>query len=316
MNISKIDNIVNHLRFVLYIAAFLINTLMFVVYLRKNLRKISVSTYIITIAIAYLILNVFFTMDIAFFKLRNIILNYSEFSCQFYIYLTMLPGPLSAWLETAAGFDRFLIVIFPAKFVFLRKLRFQMLIIMAISVFIMGVYLNSAFKYHIDFKMLNMTGRACFPNIKDFKSIEYPELFVGSTIPFVLMAFSSTATFLGILKSRNRLQTALRSDQMRRTRSRDIKFGVTMISLNILFLLMVMPYSLRTLYYILTKNFRSNLTEYILARISKILRELFYSFYFLLQISVNSHVRNELLRLVRNGLKRIKTLQSTFNSRS
>ena len=286
------------------------NTFMLVVYSAKNMRKISISTYFCAIAVVNLLFHVLRIIGISSFFGYEIISS-SELSCNLFLYLTYLTASSSAWLDTAAGFDRLLVILYPTRFMFLRKLRIQALIISTIIVANIGIYLHTAFKnklFVLYSKNETLHYICGFKDKSASVSVMFTDFFTASIVPFLLMAISSTVTFRGVLKSRNRIKTSLQTDQS--INLRDLKFGVTIISLNILFVVMTAPTLILTVFFQNPYGVGQN-TFMMLNRISSLFHDLFFAISFLVQVAVNSHVRGELLRLMGRGLNKVGISQKT-----
>lgn len=311
LQINKINKYLVVIQIGCNITGIISNTFMFIVYSVKDLRKISISTYFCAIAVVNLFLHVFHIIGLFAYFGYNIT-STSKLTCILFPYLISFTGSCSAWLDTAAGFDRFLVILYPASFSFLRKLRFQAFIILIIIVANMGIYLHTAFNTEMRaIGSKNHTSYLCTLSDQASLSIMYTNFFTASVVPFLLMGISSTATFIGVLKSRNRIKTSHQKDQSMNIR--DIKFGVTIISLNVLFFIMTAPSLILSVFFQNTNAF-SNYTHVILKRITEFIHDLFYSISFFVQVVVNSHVRSELMKLMGRGLNKFGLSQNTASS--
>lgn len=90
INLTKLD-----IRLGVAIFGIVGNLLMLFVYSRKNMRKITVSTYFRVIAVVNLLMNVANIIIYVFAKILYDMYDSTEFSCKFVHYLFALPGPIS-----------------------------------------------------------------------------------------------------------------------------------------------------------------------------------------------------------------------------
>lgn len=274
------------------------NTMMFLVFSRHNLRRLSISTYFRAMAI----LNCFITLNwlkLFFDKQYNYNLsNQSQFLCKLLYYTIYSARPMSAWILVAAGIDRFLTIVYPTLFSFIRKPKFQLAVVCIISFYNAAYYVHLVFNENLSFNPnTNSTTCICWA----IRYLYLSDLINTAVLPFAFMVVSSTAICVYVIKSRKRVRKYTLGSGIPSRRSRDIKFGFTLIVLNIYFFLSNAPNPLFNFL-----NFYIDIN----ANVKQVLRVnfigLYYSFYslvFYAQLLANGLIRQEFFRLF-NFLKK------------
>lgn len=107
----------------LYSIGLIGNLLMFVVYSRSSLSKLSVSVYFRFIAV-FCIFKILFYFIVS----RNYEKIIPRWPTLFKLinFFSDIFIPTAVWFETAISFDRFFTILFPYRFKFIRNLRFQL----------------------------------------------------------------------------------------------------------------------------------------------------------------------------------------------
>ena len=116
-------------------------------------------------------------------------------------------------------------------------------------------------------------------------------------IPFCLMFISSSITFFGVLKAHKRMKSMTNMPRsMSRTR-RDIKFGITMISMNLVFLFLVAPLNLADEFKLFLIK---DIYKYVIFNtVVVLLFDSYFSLVFFFQLIVNSIIREEFYKIVK-----------------
>lgn len=264
------------------------NVLMFVVYNQPSLHKLSVSIYFRCQAVFCACQNLHSLLK--YLTSYTFLIDKSEASCKLVYYLLSLITPMSVWMEVVASLDRFLTIVYPTRFEFIRKTRFQRLAVLIILILNMACYLNLLITSHL------MNDSIC--SVKFVDSLSVTDLVTGSAVPFVLMLILSGATLIGVLNAHNRVQhSASRpAHDSHRTRLRDIRFGVTMLVLNLLFFILNLPYHLNNQFDV--NPFVDYFHLYVYIMVLNDLYDAYYSLAFYVHLAVNSVVRKESRRLL------------------
>lgn len=296
--------------FLLYWYVFLIVTifgtfgsiLMFFVYMQPKFRKLSVSTYFCAMSVSNLVININAILQFLdnYFDIN--LFDNSEFTCKTLHFVIFLAGPLSAWFLVAAGIDRYLSIFYPGRFAIIKKSRFSLAAVLAILTLNIAIYFHLFLNLYLSktFRQSSqMTHAYCDGNLGTKFSII--DLFNSTVLPFILMIGTSVVTVNGIVKSRHRMRKSFNLEAQRRIQLRDIKYGVTVIVLNITFLILNAPHPVIVLMSTEIKHFsifNSQIT-FILELLFYFLYYLFYSITFYEQIAINSTVRKEFFKSLR-----------------
>lgn len=311
--ISELNFYVEKIRWVFWVIGFCGNLLMFVVYSRPSLIKLSLSTYIRAMAVSYMIINlncVRISLLINF-KWYDYV-NYSEFTCKLLPYLLYLPAPLTAWFEVMATLDRFLTIVYKNRFKFIRKPRFRLLVVLIIITFHCIIYSFMIFSAkYLRFK--NKSLNYCLNMyIYLLDLIDFIDL---AALPFIIMLIFSVATILGVARSRknsvNRLAGPVASQN--RFKSRDIKFGITLICLNLTFLILNAPNRIDEIFNLTSLIANDNpLNMALMIHGKSIIHDIQYSTCFYIQLAVNNLVRKEFCGLCKSCVNNLKRLFMFF----
>lgn len=269
--------------------------LLFYVYLQKSFTKLSLSVYMRCMAIVCMGQNIYYLCSI---ELANSIFDTSDITYKLINFLANLFIPISVWLEVASSLDRFLTIVFPTRFHFIQKRVFQRATVAFIVVFNMAFYSCILFKIHVYTHDIDFNDQIGFVN-----TLQIMNLVNNSAIPFVVMFVLSLATAVGVLRAHRRIKSQSSSGHSRtsaqRTFIRDIKFGSTLIVLNVVFFIFsflnylnitvgISPFSARN----------TNYASFLFSLILTYLSEYYFSINFYLQFAVNSLVRRELLNML------------------
>lgn len=291
--IAQISEIEQDIRLVVVIFGLVGNSLMLLIYSRQKLGKFSLSTYFRCMAICNLTLN---SIWITFAVTKNFhieLLQSSNLLCKLIVYVTSLPGPISSWLEVAAGLDRFVTIIYPGRFDFVRKIWFRRLVVALIVAFNLAAF----FYQLIEYSLIN--SKKCTTTDDDHDPIMYVDLISECLVPFGFMIFSSCATLFGVIRSRRKASS---SDTLANTRRRrDIKFGITMIFSNLFFLLMSTPSRFIVLFPRDLRHPEQVFRSRLYYTITVILYDILHSGGLYLQLIVNGLVRKEIFRFFRSN---------------
>lgn len=275
------------------------NILMFFVFRRPQLAKLSLSLYIQSIALInlYTALNwikIFYEIVYNYY-----LLNESQFLCKTVMYTIYLAGPVSAWLQMAASIDRLFTIVYPARFKIIEKTRFQIGVISLILLY------NSAFYFHLFFDqnilVLNSTDDSLNSTIISYKceNNNYRLLFItdlinNALLPFIGMLISSLSTYYGVLRTRQRAKKFTDSRRSCRVRMRDAKFGITLVILNFVFVLSNAPNPTINIIINYVDFEMDTDLSYILQILFLFLYYVYYMMSFYVQLAVNNLIRKQI----------------------
>lgn len=301
-------------RYTVAVVGLLANTCMFVVYFQHGMRKLSVSIYFRCMALVCALQNLhnMFIIDDLFSLIDN-----SDLMCKLVNFLLILFSPMCAWFELTAGLDRFLTIVFlPTRFKWIEKTCTQCLVVACVVVYNMAFYSKSLFSnYLIEYDTGDYAYTVCedcFGN----DGLEIVDFVNNSAVPFVIMLLTSVATFAGVIRARRRIRhvgqndTAINCQQTRRRVRRDVRFGMTMLAMNLAFFLFNLPFRLNYVVDWMSQIVGSedDFAFFIFQVILIDAYDMYYSMNFFVQLAVNSLVRRECVKLVRNTFAKIRGL--------
>lgn len=289
-------------------AGFLGNILMFIVFTKRRMRQLTVSTYFRVMAITNILINFYWIKVFFLIRFAVSIDDYSDLVCKLFNYILYVTSPLSAWFLAAAGLDRFLTIIQPIKFKLFRARFFPNLVVLSILTFNICLYIYVIIEFRLvsdvaEENTTNVSVKVCdIPSASTITDIL--DLTDSSILPFILMTFSAIATFMGVYTSHKRMTKFVQVDKIRKAQLRDIKFGFSMLILNVVFLVLNTPYPIFYMLEFFGKiggddNADESNLESILLNVFLFWNYLFYSIQFYLQVATNSLVRRELFSFFR-----------------
>lgn len=260
------------------------NLLMLVIFSRgANLRRLSVSFYIRCMSISCICVNIYYIIQVTYLQPMERKHSTRQLVLKLLAYVERLIISVSVWLEVAATLDRFLTIVSPRRKQLLHNAGMQRSIVAGIVLFNMTYY-----SYILIEISQNHDYSPRILNIMDMVN--------QSAVPFAIMFVASVATFLGVLKSHRRINSIKRTRNS--TLARDIKFGITIIVLNVIFFIF-------NVLYVLHKCVEMNPFDVNKKQISArflfvsifYLYEYYYSIYFYVQLTVNNQVRREFFKI-------------------
>lgn len=221
------------------------NVVAFIVFSRKAFQNTVFSIYfrflIICDSISLLLpINRFLELNFNIYLARV-----SNEFCKFRFYFAYAITPISGWITAAISLDRLLSIKMPAKFLVRKKTWFQILVCFIIFSFDFAYYIQNLIVYSLvkyeEFN--NKTNETIVSYSCDSNgiSLDWLDLFQSDITPFTLMIIFTILTLQSIFQSRKRLGTNLNNDT---SKQKDVKFAITSIAINVIFLLFNSPYCL------------------------------------------------------------------------
>lgn len=275
------------------------NTIGFLVVQRPSLKNIGPrstfcylffmdSFYLIQIITPYLLFG--FSIDLTIV---------SSLTCKVYQYLNYSLDTQSAMLLVYISAERLVSIKYPTKKEFLRKQKTQLIYFFVVTIYNLLYYLPIAFYYDLQTYSIELPEHNNFTNktigivcnFVDEKSqliLGYLDLVNRVLIPFILMVIFSSSLINYIFKSRQRAQANFTSYE-NKSFKRDLKFSITCIFLNSIYVAFNLPISITVFFpdYFLYITYPANLF-------------LFYASYavnFYILFFSNSLIRKEVLSL-------------------
>lgn len=291
------------------------NYLLFKVYSRKNLTKNSFSIYFRCMAIvdfAILLHSFTYLLGTAFDLDLH---QQSDLLCKTLDLPIYILPPVSAYLLVLLSLDRLLKIKFPNRFLFFYKQKFQIASISMLFVYNVAFYCQLAWGRQLQPTIItNSTTNTSIieftcQDLSEAKLVYKMDLFNSAIVPFVLMTLISTSIIVIVVRSRLKINSLSSLSSSSRISTKDKKFAITTIILNLAFLVFNLPVEVLLV-------FGGGLEPDLYNLIYYILNTLYYWNYandFYIQIGVNSLFRNEFLStfgLRPNGLTQGGTMQT------
>ena len=216
------------------------NSLSFMIFSRKRFNKTIFSTYMrcfILIQTLNLILpiNRFLELNLNLYFSRI-----SDFCCKLRNIFSHIFLANSAWLLAVISFDRYLSVSYPNRYLFRKKVKFQVITCFCVIAFNFTT-LSPNWLYYLN--ETNITNQSfLIPSTCVSLSIwlDTLELFQLCINPFFFMILFTFLTIKNVLKSRNKINQ--KTNGQSKFKQNDRKFVISSISINICFLLLNFPH--------------------------------------------------------------------------
>ena len=266
-----------------------------IVYLRKPFRNNSISTYCIALAVVECLALFKFALIIGTLAYNlSYITDLSDELCKSFNYILTLLVSIQPFIMVAFSMDK-LLSMRTKSFPMLKKKWFQVSIVSGIVLFNALIYIY----YPILLKRrIVAPGRfVCDSSAMSFFTILTNELLIETFIfPFVIMIVTSVLTIRQLYKSRNSIERIGNVGKERK--SRDAKFAITSLTLNVMFIILKLPF---LIFYVL--NAYLLYYDVYFYNIANFLFYLYTSSGFFIHLATNSIFRQEFLLLIR--LKKI-----------
>ena len=272
-----------------------------IVFSRHNLQKIGPRN-IYRFMFAFEYFNVIIMIDyVNAFDIN--LLSSSSFICQFYWFLYTIYMPIPAMLLVYISIERYVSIAYPAKRLFLRKKHIQLRYFLGLIVFNFCLYLFLFFYADIQ-EILNSNSTKSSKEI-DLRvecKIENPTVywvyiyidFINRVVvPFLLMTLMTIMLIRQIYLSRKNFISS-KSASKQRTYNRDVKFSLSITSINLVYLIFSLFYSSGYFFGFFYSNYNLYLFfEYITF--------FCYSLDFYVILATNSLVRKEVCSMLRKN---------------
>ncbi len=278
---------------IISVIGFITNLISFIILSSKTFRNTVFSSYFRFIAFFNILSMIIPINKFLEYNLNIWIRDFSDSLCKFRMYYFYILFPVYCWGLVAISIDRFIAISYPNKFSFRKKTTFQILVCIIILTFNCIYYIPLLFSFVKISKQFNnktnqtIISQRCSNNVY---SKDWFNTFNTTIIPFSIMFIFTLLTLINLFKSRKIASNC-------KTKQKDIKFAITTISLNVIFLFLNLPYSTYSII-----NF------YISDSIDKELEKLIYSivyvpYYFnlitifFINVTVNKMFQDEFKRI-------------------
>lgn len=293
-DIEYYRNIFTPISISLVIIGLLGNSVAILVYSRKKMRKFSISTYFRAIAMAHIIINLDWLLETLKNDFQIRILDKYALTCKLDTFVCKMLPSIATWFEVLAALDRLFTALDPTRFYFIKKARFQLTAIVLVLVLNISFYAHLFIDTEFDARQQGYT-RCRIVNEQE-RLDEWLEVVIACVIPLSLMFVSSVITLFRVVRCPQKIAGAGR---LGRNRMRDLKFGITLVCVNLTLLLLTTPF--RVILFFrksMIKYIRDQLTRFIFISIIHTIYEAFYSISFYIQLLVNRVVRRGLFKLI------------------
>ena len=297
---------------VISIIGLITNSITFVIFSRKKFKNTIFSTYFRAFLL-FQCLNLIMPVNkMLEFNLNLYFSKISNLTCKLRYFYSFPNYAITAWFLVAISFDRYLSIAFPSKYQFRKSKLFQILTSLVIICYNYCFYIPCWF-YYIKETRKNESNETKI-NLKCISPgiwANMMDLFQSILMPFLIMIFFTSLTIKTIYRSR---QIVINSTGLR---SKDIKFAVSSITINVLFLIFNLPNFIITLIYDYS-DFFVNLNNLFIVLQSFCLF-VFYinlSSTFFINLAVNSLFRKEIETILFDCKKANKSKSTTVKTTS
>jgi hypothetical protein len=277
----------------------LANILAFIVFSRKKFENTVFATYfralliIDTIGLLYLAIGKFL-----YFEFNINLRNLNAVLCKITMPCAYSIPSISAYLTVIISFDRWLTIAKPTVLLIRKKRKFQIHVCIII-IFVNLIYNGQLFFSYLDINPIDneILIQCLIPNEKLLSTMD---LINNTILPFILMILFTSLTINAVFVSRRKIRHAAMNassslpSSFDLSRKRDIKFAITAILLNIIFLLLNGPF---TSSYFIFNNFLNRYGQIDFVRAILLLSYMNHASVFFINLAVNTQFKEELFSL-------------------
>jgi hypothetical protein len=223
----------------------------------------------------------------------------SNIGCQIYDFFNYALDALSPWCLVYISVEKFISIAYPGKRLIFKKERNQIIFFIILCLFNFIYHLNIPFSVEIE-TINNLT--LCFFNSYENQIIiSNMDLFNYILIPFFLMILFSFLLIRSIFKARRRVDIN-NSDREHKRLRQDIKVSLSLLLMNLIFILLNLPLTigllLPTSYYNLDLyvllsyifNISSAINFYLILLTNSLFRQEFYSLFKIIKKNNNQQI--------------------------
>lgn len=211
-----------------------------IVFLSKKLDKIGPRHMLIYLMGSDAIYLLFIAFNYSSYTFGHDISSLSDILCKMYFYFNYALDPISSILLVYISVDRYVSIKYPEKRKFLRKSSTQLVFLLITVVFNLCLYCPSLVFTYVRTNKLNVTFCTWING-----DIQNTALIIDTVnrlvIPFLAMLICNTLLIYTIFKSRNTILTSTMPNAANKTLKKDLKFSVTIIFLNFIYIFLNIP---------------------------------------------------------------------------
>lgn len=214
------------------------NLISFLVFLRPAFRSNSISTYCqaLSLADSHILWEVVVDTGLIFYQ--TYFPNASNSICKIHFYVTLGLSSIPGWILVAFSVDKAITMRKPPQsHSLLKKKWFQWTIVAGIS--LLNCLLYAEIPILLTVQPYSSGFYCDMATMKYFQAVMILYLFESGLIPFGVMIVSSVLMIVWIRRSTKRIERGGKLDSQRR--SRDVKFAVSSLAFNLVYVLFKTP---------------------------------------------------------------------------
>jgi hypothetical protein len=210
-----------------------------IVFLRKPFRKNSISTYCIALAIVECLALLRFAQNIALIAFNiNSLSDLSDELCKLFPYFITLLSSIQPFIMVVFSIDK-LLSMRTRSFPILKKKWFQWSLVAASVIFNAAIYIY--FPILLKRREIAPGRYLCDVSAMSVFTIFMTEVLLETFIlPFMILIITSVLTTRQLYKSRHLIERVGNVSKDRK--SRDAKYAITSVTLNIMFIVLKLPF--------------------------------------------------------------------------
>jgi hypothetical protein len=171
---------------------------------------------------------------------------FSSIACKAWNSFSYGLDALSPWSLVYISVEKYISIAFPSKRYIFKRKNTQIIFIIVLILFNIIYHINVPFSY--DIIVVDNNTYCGFVNDEWQSVISFMDLANCALIPFLLMLFFSILLIRAIFKSRRRIHLSNSARENKRLK-KDIKFAISLLSMNLLFILLNLPIEIYNLIY-------------------------------------------------------------------
>lgn len=270
------------------------NIASFAIFSRETFSKNSINIYCRALAIfdCFTLNQLYSDINLIFLKIYPP--HGSVGYCKFSFYCTVAFSSIPGWILVAFSLDKMLTMKKLPRFEFIKKRSFQIGLIIGIAIFHVLLYSEVLFLLNLGYNYYTNTTYCNSYAMPYANLVVSVYLIEGSLVPFVIMVVTSVFMVKLIRRSGRKSIGGGNLANVRKRRTRDVKFAITSLTFNFLFIILKLPLVLY--YLLLSVNVDSG--DYFF-QIATLLFFVFSSISFLIHLASNSIFRREIVEIFR-----------------
>lgn len=296
---QKISYAFGYVQIIVGLVGLVGNSLIIVVFSRKSLRKYSYSFYCMMMAISDICLMSYVFIEWTANSIGADLRKVGPLICKIVIFIPRFFGGVSIFILTAITIDRMLTIVYPRRFLVIKKRWFQALIVAILALYVLLTVIILPFKSNL----IEISPTNSSPPIRIClipKEIEIIQMWIilphYVILNIIINNWLNIKTVRFIMASRRRVVNLNRNSNSIFS-ARDRKFTLCSVCLNISSMTLKMPFYISIV--IVSYSNLSYEEISLLLKITGIINYIDNGFSFFINMLVNSLFYNEFLRLFR-----------------